>query len=256
MHTCQAERIKCHALSHRMADDAILALRGVGYVYPNGTVALQHVNLKVPRLTHIAVIGPNGGGKTTLLKLILGIIKPSEGEVLVMGSPPHRACAYVGYVPQHTAIQPDFPVTVREVVMMGCSGNHFLGWHRLRCRPCARGILEETGIWDLRNRPFCRLSGGERQRVLIARALVGHPELLLLDEPLASVDPAAQARFREIAKGLCERMTVITVSHDLGYITDDIDQVFFINRTATTYLPEEIRNANVGNLYRRTLHAE
>lgn len=250
MHECRVDRGKCGGIAHHFPGDTVLDLGGVSYRYPSGVLALEHINLKVKRHSNLAVIGPNGGGKTTLLKLILGILRPTAGQITVMGAPPHRACRHLGYVPQHTTLRPDFPVTVREVVLMGCVNWHFLGWHRISCRACARSILEEMDIWELRNRPFCKLSGGQRQRVLIARALVAHPQLLLLDEPLANVDPASRARFKDFIFPLSQRMTVITVSHDLGLISDDLDEVLFVNRRARSYLPDEIRNANVSDLYR------
>ncbi len=246
----EAANCRCCDLPHQMPGDRVLTVKGLSYAYPNSFPALEQVNLAVRRLTHVAVIGPNGGGKSTLLKLILGIYKPSAGDILVFGTPPHRACTHVGYVPQHADIRPDFPVTVKEVVLMGCISDHAFGWHGRACQASADQALQELELLPLRHRPFGKLSGGERQRVLIARALVGHPQLLLLDEPTANVDPASQQRFRAIIANLSQRMTVVTVSHDLNVITDAIDQVIFVNRTAHTYQPAEIRAANVWNLYR------
>lgn len=251
MHRCSFDRGECPETPHETSPGGVvLALRDVDYRYPNGTLALQGVGLTVERFSNVAVIGPNGGGKTTLLKLLLGILKPSSGDMSVMGAAPHRACVHLGYVPQHTSIQPEFPVTVKEVVTMGCGGSHFLGWHGRGCKACVAAILDEMEIRSLQNRAFGKLSGGERQRVLIARALVGHPDILLLDEPLANVDPALQSKFRKTILSLSERMTVITVSHDLSYLTDEIDQVVFVNRGAKTYRADEIRSLNLMDLYR------
>lgn len=250
IHTCARKIKECRCENHDLAAQVALSLTDVAFRYPNGTLALQGVNLTVSHNTSVAVIGPNGGGKSTLLKLVLGILKPSKGTIEVMGSPPHTACTYLGYVPQHATIRPDFPITVREIVLHGCAGNHWLGWHRSNCRRCIENVLEELEIGSLANRRFCQLSGGERQRVLIARALAGHPAILLLDEPLANVDPASRAKFQDILKGLSERMTVLSVSHDLSVLANGIDRVVFINGDSREYDPEDVRSANVQELYR------
>lgn len=251
MHICKRKIKECCAFSHHAVGDVVLTVKNLRFAYPeSGRTVLEDIDLEIKRHANVAIIGPNGGGKTTFLKLVLGILKPTGGEISVLGTPPHRSCRHIGYVPQHKTLRPDFPITVNEVVLQGCAGTHFLGWHPGECRQCVNSVMEEMEIGALANRPFCKLSGGERQRVLIARALSGHPDLLLLDEPLANVDPASRSKFREILKSLSHRMTVMTVSHDLGDLSESVDLVVFVNRTATTYQPEEIRSANVRSLYR------
>ncbi|MDT8391207.1 MAG: ATP-binding cassette domain-containing protein [Lentisphaeria bacterium] len=250
MHTCARNIKNCRDVNHHLKGGVALSLKHVAFRYPNGTLALKEVNLTVHHNRNVAVLGPNGGGKSTLLKLILGILKPCAGTIEVMGSPPHVACNYLGYVPQHATIRPDFPITVREIVLHGCAGNHWLGWHASGCRHCVDSVLEEMGIAALANRRFCQLSGGERQRVLIARALSGHPAILLLDEPLANVDPASRAKFQETLRGLGRRMTVLSVSHDLAFLADGVDRVVFINGGSREFDPKEVQAANVQELYR------
>lgn len=250
MHTCARKIKDRREARHSVEGQVALSLKDVAFQYPNGTLALKGVNLTVLHNSSVAVLGPNGGGKSTLLKLILGILKPSKGTIEVMGSPPHAACNYLGYVPQHATIRPDFPITVREIVLHGCAGNHWLGWHPPGCRGCVDSVLAELEIDALANRRFCQLSGGERQRVLIARALAGHPAILLLDEPLANVDPASRAKFQDVLRGLARRMTVLSVSHDLAFLADGIDRVVFISGHSREYDPEEVRTANVQELYR------
>lgn len=221
----------------------------VQFRYQASRPVLEDVSFSLPERGHVCVIGPNGGGKTTLLKLALGLLQPDEGHIKVFGITPHRACKHVGYVPQHTNIRRGFPITVREVVLTGCVEQHLFGWHRPACGHAADEVMKELGIQDLASCSFDRLSGGQRQRVLIARALVGHPSLLLLDEPTASVDPGVEKRVRAVLAKLNERMGVVTVSHDLNYISDDLDAVLFVNRTVRLMEPRELTSDTVWELF-------
>jgi len=201
-----------------------------------------------PGLT--VLIGPNGGGKTTLLKLALGLLPPRSGTVRVFGSPPHRACSLVGYVPQQPLLNPDFPVTVEEVVGMGCAGVHRWGGHRNRCHGAIHQALETVGLSELKHRSFSALSGGERQRVLIARALAGEPKLLLLDEPAAGVDPAFARRLGDLLVRLSRTLAVVAVSHDLGFAGLPAAQTFFVDGTVRKMSPEELEGGLLWRLYR------
>ena len=154
----------------------------------------------------MCIVGPNGGGKTTLVKLILGLLTPQRGEVRVFGQPPHRSRLRVGYMPQHVQHDPQFPVTVMDIVLMGRLGQGglagLLGWHGRADRRAALDALAEVGMEEFGRRPFAALSGGQRQRVLIARALCCKPDLLLLDEPTSNVDSLVEARLLDLLRKL------------------------------------------------------
>lgn len=220
---------------------AALELKDVGFSYPAVT-ALDSVSFSVTSAGLTAVIGPNGGGKTTLLKLILGLLVPQKGTVQVFGARPHRACSRVGYVPQQMNVQPDFPITVREVVGMGCGHN----------RSSVAFALEQAGMMDLAERSFDALSGGQRQRVLIARALSGNPGLLLLDEPTSGVDPGFTEQLRELIFDLARERAVVVVSHNLSFVENRTDQTIFLDRTAQVLSRDEVHSDLLWQLYRRT----
>jgi zinc transport system ATP-binding protein len=226
-----------------------VVFEGVTFCYPGTGPIVEDASLTVETRQHVCVIGPNGGGKTTLLRLALGLLSPERGRIEAFGIPPHRACKHVGYVPQHTNLRRGFPITVREVVLTGCVDQHRLGWHKASCGSDADRVMQELEIEDLAAQSFDRLSGGQRQRVLIARALVGNPSLLLLDEPTANVDPSVEKHVRELIGQLCERMAVVTVSHDLDYIHDGLDQVLFVNRTVRSMSPADVTSDLVWELY-------
>ncbi len=196
-------------------------------------VALDDVNLIVPRGSMMAIVGPNGGGKSTLLKLLLGLLRPWQGTVQVLGLSPAAARGRVGYVPQTGSGDWSFPATVSEVVMMGRYRR--LGWLR---RPGAadhmavREALEQVGMADRRNRQVGELSGGQQQRVFFARALAQEPEVLLLDEPLAGVDALTERDIYHLLRGLVDRgVTALFTTHNLSSVAEEFDHVAFVNRT-------------------------
>lgn len=230
-------------------DGPVVTFDSVSFAYAGGKPALEQVSFAIAPHDHICMVGPNGGGKTTLLRLALGLLTPDHGRVEVVGAPPHRACRHVGYVPQHVAVRRGFPITVREVVLTGCVERHRFGWHQPSCAHDADAIMAELDIADLGGRPFDRLSGGQRQRVLIARALVGNPAVLLLDEPTANIDPAVGAQVRRILCRLSARMAVVTVSHDLDYLSEDLTRVFFVNRTVRQMRPADVTAESVWQMY-------
>lgn len=228
-----------------------LVLNDVFFGYYAGEPILRSAFLSIHAPSLTCIIGPNGGGKSTLLRLALGLLEPQQGEIEVFGSRPHRACSLVGYVPQHTAVRPDFPVTVREAVGMGCSGWHRIGPHRRSCCGSINSALEQAGLTGLESRAYAELSGGQRQRVLIARALAGNPRLLLLDEPASGVDPAFEKQFRELVSVLKQTLAVVVVSHDLTFIDPSADQVVFVDGTVRSFKPGELNSGMIWQLYRR-----
>jgi manganese/zinc/iron transport system ATP- binding protein len=208
-----------------------IVLRDVTAGY-RGQAALEAVTLTVPTGTMMAIVGPNGGGKSTLLKLLLGLLEPWHGSVGVLGTSPAPARGRIGYVPQTGSGDWSFPATVGEVVMMGRYRR--LGWLR---RPGRRDwaaveeALDRVGMADRRDRQVGELSGGQQQRVFFARALVQEPELLLLDEPLAGVDALTERDIYALLRHMADRgVTVLFTTHNLSTVAEQFDLVAFVNR--------------------------
>ena len=200
------------------------------WAYYDGVPVLEGVDLSIEEDDFLGIIGPNGGGKTTLLKVILGLIKPSRGTVSVMGKPPRRSRNSVGYVPQHNLFDREFPISVRDVVLMGRFGRAgLLRRYGREDKILAERALTTVGMLNYKDRQMGKLSGGEQQRVFIARALVADPKLLLLDEPMASVDPAMQTEFYELLDGLKRGMAVVLVSHDISAVSIYVNKIACLN---------------------------
>ena len=227
----------------------VIALRNVSFAY-DSTPVLQDVSLEVPERDFACMVGPNGGGKTTLLKLLLGLLAPTRGEIRVFGGAPERARTRIGYMPQHAQTDPRFPVSVADVVLMGRLGRaEILGPYRRAHREAAWRALREVGLDDLRRRPFGDLSGGQRQRVLIARALAAEPELLLLDEPTSNLDAPAESELNELLRRLNERMTIVMVSHDLGFVSRFVRTVICVKQCVVVHPTSEITGEIIREIY-------
>jgi zinc transport system ATP-binding protein len=207
-----------------------IELRGVNL--RRGDVhVLEDVDLRVERGDFLAVLGPNGSGKTTLLRTILGLIEPQSGQVRVLDGTAREARGRIGYVPQRAAFDLDFPIRSEEVVRMGrLARGRWLRRYDDSDRDAAHKALETMEVAHLADRPVGALSGGELQRVLIARALAMEPELLLLDEPTASLDERIGRGVWEILEELSHRMTLVLVSHDIGAISHYVRGVACLNR--------------------------
>lgn len=213
-----------------MRAQEIVTLEDV-WVHYDGISILEGVSLVVEKGDFLGIIGPNGGGKTTLLKVILGLITPSRGKVTILGKPPGKGSRYIGYVPQYNLFDRDFPVNVRDTVLMGCNGIRGLfRRYTSEDRERAREALRTVGMLSYQDYQVGKLSGGEQQRVFIARAMVSRPKLLLLDEPTASVDSAMQTDFYELLDRLKQEITIIMVSHDLSAVSVYVDKIACLNR--------------------------
>lgn len=209
----------------------IIELKDVRFSY-NGEDVLSDITLSVEEGDFLAVIGPNGGGKTTFLKLVLGLLRPKTGTVRVFGEEPKKSAMRLGYVPQDTSTNREFPIQVFDVTLMGRIGHAGTLRHYSDAdRDAVRHSLETVGMWNLRKRRIGTLSGGERQRVFIARALASEPDALLLDEPTSSIDIEGQRMIYEILKMLNNRMTVIVVSHDISILLGYAKTVAHVNKT-------------------------
>jgi manganese/zinc/iron transport system ATP- binding protein len=192
---------------------------------------LWDVDLEVPRGVMGAVVGPNGAGKSTLLKAILGLVPPAAGRIRILGEEWKRARSRVGYVPQRSSVDWDFPTTVLDVVLMGCYGK--LGWLRRpgrRERFAAMECLEKVGMHSYGARQINELSGGQQQRVFLARALMQDAELYLMDEPFQGVDASTERAIIELLKALKARgKTLLVVHHDLQTVPEYFDWVVLLN---------------------------
>ena len=220
----------------------------VSFAYGNVPV-LEGADFDIFPGESVCVVGPNGGGKTTLLKLILGLLQPASGSLTVLGSPPQAGRGRVGYVPQLLDFDPLFPMTARDVVLTGLLNRGSWGFAGRRERVRAVEALGKMGLADKAEVAFSSLSGGQRQAVLIARALVGEPELLLLDEPTAHVDAAAEERLTAQLKSLRKDLTLVTVSHDLAFVSRSVPKVICVNRVVHVHPTVELTQERLRELY-------
>jgi zinc transport system ATP-binding protein len=210
--------------------DVVIAIDHLWAGYEQDTV-LEDVSLRVYEHDFLGLIGPNGGGKTTLVKVLLGLIPPTKGTVRVMGTRPKKGRRAIGYVPQVVAFDRDFPVRVWDVVRMGRLGRRrLLQPYNAEDDDRVAEALSQVEMLAFKDRPIGALSGGQRQRVYIARALAAQPEILLLDEPTASVDPQVTNSIYELLKALNAHMTIVMVSHDVGAISSYVKTVGCLNR--------------------------
>jgi zinc transport system ATP-binding protein len=234
---------------------SIISLQDVSFRYEEHMV-LQDVNLTVYEQEFLGIVGPNGSGKSTLLKIMLGLLIPQKGQVSIFGVAPADARLRIGYVPQFATFDRNFPISVRETVLQGRLGKtRLIGGYRREDRQIAQRALEEVELADLANRPLTALSGGQLQRVLIARALACQPEVLILDEPTAHIDPKIEEGVFELLKRLNQRLTVLVVSHDIEFITRYITRVACLNRTLVCHATSEITGEMIEQLYGGPLRA-
>jgi len=203
---------------------SIINIKNLSFSYGNDKV-LEEINLDIDKNDFLAIIGPNGGGKSTLLKLILGINQVKYGKIKISTN-------FIGYVPQNTNVNTNFPITVMEVVLMGHIGEKqtLFGYGKDE-KLCAMGALEKVGMGDFFDSKIGSLSGGQRQRVMIARALCAHPEVLLLDEPTSSIDVEGQKQIYDLLRELNKIITIVVVSHDISVILEYASKVAHINKT-------------------------
>ncbi len=218
---------------------------------------LWDIDLVIPEGNLVGVIGPNGAGKTTLIKAVLGLVPLASGKVEIYGKPYTEQRKIIGYVPQRESVDWDFPVTVRDVVLMGTYGR--LGWFRRPGRAeheVAESCLKKVGLQDFANRQIRQLSGGQQQRVFLARALAQDASVYFMDEPFAGVDAATEAAIIELLQNMrSARKTVFVVHHDLQSVPSYFDYVILLNMrlvaygpTATTFTPENLNKTYGGRL--------
>jgi zinc transport system ATP-binding protein len=211
---------------------------------------LDDVSLRIEHDEFMGIIGPNGGGKTTLLKVILGLLKPQCGSVEVFGRPPEQMRGQIGYVPQHARVDFTVPADVLDVVLTGRLGLSSWGSSYGRKHvEAAMEALRQTETADLARRTIGTLSGGQLQRVLIARALAADAQLLLLDEPTAGVDPQRERGLTDLLHRLNERLPIVIVSHDVSFVTSHLKHVACLNRRLTCHPAREISWDAIAHIY-------
>lgn len=205
-------------------------LKNVSVKYGN-LDALKDISIQVAEGAFLGIIGPNGGGKTTLLKVILGLIEPGAGEVKIFGHPLDQTVDQIGYVPQISNFDRSFPISVLDVVLMARLGGRVRFFHQYKNEDIkkAEAVLEQLNLLQLKDRQIGKLSGGQLQRVLIARGLAVEPEILLLDEPTASVDASSTSQIYELLKKLNEEKTIIVVTHDMAAVSSYFDTLACLN---------------------------
>lgn len=233
--------------------DPALVLEHVNFAY-HGQAVLKDVCFSIQKGEFVGIIGPNGGGKTTLLKLIMGFLKPCSGSIKIFGKSPQSALKQLAYVPQTLGFDRQFPISVLELVLSGrLSRLPWYGKNSDKDYEASDKALEMVGLSAFRNAPFGTLSGGQIQRALIARALVSEPQLLLLDEPTASVDTQAEADIYGILNELRGKMTILMVTHDLTAAIDRVERVICVQGTAISLKPEEVCEHFAIGLYHKPL---
>jgi len=213
----------------------IITIENLSFAYQKHKV-LEDINLKVEERDFLAIIGPNGGGKSTLLKLILGIESIQKGSIKTFREKPKKNLSKIGYVPQDTNINTDFPIKVIEVVLMGHIGTKqpLFGYAKEEIM-CAMGALAQVGMQNFSDNKIGSLSGGQRQRVMIARALCANPKILILDEPTSNIDVDGQQQIYELLRLLNQSITIIVVSHAISVVLDFASKVVHINKKMTSH---------------------
>ena len=234
----------------------IIEFKQVSFAYQQLKV-LDKVDLQIEAGEFLGLVGPNGGGKSTLLKLMLGLLQPQNGQINILGGKPVEQAKHLGYVPQFASFPRDYPIAVAEVVLSGRLGTHKHWWSRYKAedKAIAEEVMQQTEISDLAGRSIDQLSGGQLQRVLIARALVTQPQVLILDEPTANIDHRAEADIFDLLKTLQQQRTIIVVSHDIGFISQYISRVACLNQTLLCHDPKSLTGGDIQDLYHHDVQA-
>jgi zinc transport system ATP-binding protein len=212
------------------------ALQGVSFGYRPGQRVLEHVDLELGEGEFVAVAGPNGGGKTTLIRILLGLERPTEGTALLYGEPAHRFSGRraLGYLAQRSEVGGDAPATVREVVSAGrLAPGRVVGRLRREDRELVSEAIGRVGLESVADAPLRTLSGGMQQRAFIAKALAGQPSLLVLDEPTTGVDAESQESLADLLSDLHGELgvTIVYVSHEFGAVEHHVERLVLVRRT-------------------------
>lgn len=234
---------------------AAVEIRDLSFFYDQRPI-LDRVTLQIAPGKLIGVIGPNGGGKTTLFRLILGFLRAQTGVIRVFGRTPLQARDEMAYVPQELHVDRQFPISTLEVVLAGrLRHTPWIGRYRLVDKDAAVSALKRVGLVEQAHMPFNELSGGQAQRALIARALVSRPKLLLLDEPTANVDARAEAEIYTLLRQLKGTATILMVTHDFQVATEIVDEVIFVQRNVERLLKKQVCEHFSWGVYHQPLNS-
>jgi len=233
--------------------ETILTFNNVNFRY-SSSQTLQDVSFSIEEGDFISIIGPNGGGKTTLAKLMLGLLTPQTGIIRVYDQPPVQSRFLFGYVPQYSLFDPRFPVSVKEVVLMGKITNTKYFFSKQDHNDAVE-VIEKAGLSSVMNNTFSELSGGQRQRVLIARALISKPRILLMDEPTASIDSTVEHKMSGLLAQLKKNLTVILITHDMGFVSHMVTKVICVNRKVNLHPTASITKEHLEQLYHQSMEA-
>lgn len=218
----------------------VLEFNAVSFYYDE-SIVLKNVNCRIKEGEFIGIIGPNGGGKTTFLKLVMGFLTPNRGSIELFGLPPHQQKNHIAYVPQNLRFDKKFPISVMELILSGrLSQLPFYGRYKNEDIEEANKILHKMRLETLKDRPIGTLSGGQMQRALIGRALIAKPKLLLLDEPTANVDSQAESEIYSILKELSGKITIAMVTHDLRASINLVEKVLCIQTEVSMFKATEV----------------
>jgi len=221
-------------------NDAFISCKNLSFSYDK-TQVLIDASFTIYPNEFIAIFGPNGGGKTTLVKLILGFLNPSKGTLSLFNKSPEKTRHLVGYVPQRLHFDPHFPISLMDVVLMGAL-DRLTAWGRIpkEVLTLLDEALERVCLSHKKQAPFSSLSGGEMQKALIARAILNKPKLLILDEPTAHIDDAGEQSIHALLQELKQEMSILMVTHDLQTILDKVGRLLCVQKTVQSLQPQEI----------------
>ncbi|MEE8321718.1 MAG: metal ABC transporter ATP-binding protein [Gammaproteobacteria bacterium] len=229
--------------------DKVIHMEGVGFAY-NKVSVVKDITLDVLDGEFLGIIGPNAGGKSTLVKLMLGLLAPDEGTIKIYGQAPVYGRSRIGYVPQYASFSRDFPINVTDTVLMGRLGRtKWFGGYQARDREIALKAMQVVEIESIGKQNIGSLSGGQLQRVLIARALASEPKILILDEPTSNIDVRVEEEIFSLLKQYNDHMTIIVVSHDIAFISGYVDRVACLNQTLVCHETEAISGKTIEELY-------
>ena len=235
----------------------MVTVEHVDFSYNGEDAVLSDINLTIREYDFMAVIGPNGGGKSTLIRLILGLLKPDKGRIRVLGERPGKLTQALGYVPQNVHTNADFPITALDVVLMGClgTGGPFGQSRRTRkeCEKDGLATLEHLGMTKHARKKIGELSGGQRQRVFVARSLMTRPRLLLLDEPTAGIDSGGRTDFLNLLQTLNKDVAIVVVTHDLFAVSGYVKSVACVNHRLHYHPQEELEGQTLEAMYNCTV---
>jgi len=238
---------------------AIIQAKNLNFSYFKNpaTNALTEISFDVYKKDFVGLIGPNGGGKSTLLKIILGLLQPDKGEINIFGKTTKNARNHIGYVPQYSQIDLNYPISVWEVVISGLLGKkRIASFFNTEEKEKTNEILKKMKLNNIKNRSIGNLSGGQRQRVLLARSLIRNPKLLLLDEPTNNVDKESGDNLYNFLAELNKKMTIILVSHDFNTVSKYVNRIFCLKQRLVCHDAKKITEACISSDFKHVHHGK